>query len=88
MILRFALALVGVVLVGVLFLVGRSTRDGSTLRQAIGEVLAGLALILVLPLYGVFVLVSIAASALWRAAVSAAHAARHGFRQSGGRSPR
>ncbi len=85
MILAFALALVGAVLMGALFLVGRSMRDGRTLRQAIGEVLAGLALILVLPVYGVLVLVSIAASAVWRAAVSAAHAARHAFHHSGPR---
>lgn len=91
MILAFALALVGIALMGVLFAVERhrageripelldrgASRFGArsgTFRRVIEAVLRGLALIVLLPLYGAFLLVSVALSGLWRAGGASARA--------------
>jgi hypothetical protein len=82
MILAFALALVGIVLMGILFAVAR---NGKTFGQTVAAVLAGLALIILLPLYGSLLLVSIALSGLWRAGCAWAHAARRALHHFGSR---
>jgi hypothetical protein len=54
---------------------GDGARYG-TFRRVIEAVLGGLALIILLPLYGAFLLVSVAWSGLWRAGNAAARAAQ------------
>ncbi len=86
MILAFALAVIGAVMLGIVALVERrrvvaperndalEADDGlaATLRRAFGVALAGLAFVVVLPLYALFLMLSLASRTLSRSRREAA----------------